>query len=191
MRRVPHTSRTLHSLAQHFPRIVFIPTAAAAPPQRRSKEYFMMHKTLPVTLSFVLAATLAAGPLAFAQAPQQPVPDAQSSTPQQAPNAAPARTPDPHRRAMRIAKQLNLTPDQTSKLEPILADRDQKIAALRADTSIAPSDAKKQMHAIQQSTRSQLSRVLTPDQLNQLKSMQRAHAHQGQGQDQPTTAPTA
>ena len=94
---------------------------------------------------------------------------------------------------MRIAKELNLTPDQTSQLEPILADRDQKIAALRADTSLAPRDAHKQMHAIQQSTRSQLSSILTADQLTQLEAMQHAHAHahRGQGQTQPAAAPPA
>jgi protein CpxP len=148
----------------------------------------MTHKPLNSALTFVLAAALAAGPLAFAQAPQQTTPDAPAPSAQTGSNAASARTLDPHRQAMRISKELNLTPDQAAKLEPILADRDQKLAALRANTALAPKDARKQMHAIQQSTRNQLSTVLTPDQLNQLESMQHAHGRQGQA---PATAPSA
>ena len=146
----------------------------------------MTRKTVPAAFAYALAATLVVGPLAYAQAPQQSVPNAQT-----APSAAPAHTPDPHRQAMRIAKQLSLTPDQTAKLEPILADRDQKIADLRTNTALAPRDARKQMHAIQQRTRSQLSSVLTADQVTQLDSMRHAHTHPGQGQALPATAPPA
>jgi protein CpxP len=144
----------------------------------------MKHGILPAALTFLMAGTLAAGSLAVAQTAAAP--DAN-----QPPAAtAPAHTPDPQRQTARIAKQLNLTADQTAKLEPILADRDQKIAALRANTSLAPRDAKKQMHAIVENTRTQLAAVLTADQLQQLKSMQHAHGHRGQAQ--PTqTAPTA
>jgi protein CpxP len=143
----------------------------------------MTSKALPATFSFVLAAALATAPLAFAQAPLQPAPDSSATA------AAPLHTPDPHRQVMRIARQLNLTADQTSKLEPIFADRDQKIAALRADSSLSPKSQKQQMRQIQQNTRSQLSTVLTADQLSQLESMQRAHARQGQAQ--PATTPSA
>lgn len=146
----------------------------------------MKHGILPAALTFLMAGTLAAGSLALAQTAQPAAPDAN-----QPPAAtAPAHTPDPQRQTARIAKQLNLTADQTAKLEPILADRDQKIAALRANTSLARKDAKKQMHAIVENTRAQLATVLTPDQLQQLKSMQHGHGHRGQAQP-AATAPTA
>ena len=90
---------------------------------------------------------------------------------------------------MRIARQLSLTRDQVARLEPILADRDQKVAALRADTSVAPQDARKQLRAIRQSTQEQLSAVLTPDQLQQMKAIRQAHTHRAQ--PQPAAAPTA
>ena len=147
----------------------------------------MKRNILPAALTFLLAGTLAGGSLAVAQAAQPTTPDA-SQTPTA---TAPAHTPNPQRQAARIAKQLNLTTDQAAKLEPILADRDQKIAAVRANTSLAPRDAKKQVRAIVENTRSQLATVLTPDQLQQLKSMQRAHGH-NRGQEQPApSAPTA
>jgi Spy/CpxP family protein refolding chaperone len=129
-------------------------------------------------------AFLLAGSLAIAQAPQAPAPDAQ---PPAAQPTAPARTPNPHRQAVRIARQLSLTPDQAAKLEPILADRDQKIAALRADPSIAPNAARKQLRVIRQSTQQQLSTVLSPEQLQQLRSLQRSR----KSQPQPAATPTA
>ena len=138
----------------------------------------MNRTALPVALALVLS-----GSLTFAQQPQPQAPDAQSTT------AAPAHTPNPHLQTMRLAKELNLTPDQTSKVEPILASRDQQIAALRTNNSIAPADLRKQMHAIQQSTRDQLNAVLTPDQIQQFKSIQ--HEHHNKGQAAPAPAPAA
>ncbi len=101
----------------------------------------------------------------------------------------PAHAANPHKQAMRLAKELNLTPDQTAKVEPILADRDQKIAALRANTAIGPMVAQAQMRAIQKSTREQLSGVLTPAQMQQMKALQQSRG--GKGQAQPLVAPAA
>jgi len=137
----------------------------------------MNRTALPAALALVLA-----GSLAFAQQPQPQTPDA---TP---PAAAPARTPNPHRQAIKLSQELSLTPDQTAKLEPILADRDQKIAALRTNTSIAPADFKKQMHAIQKSTRDRLDTVLTLRQTEQLKTLR---GNGGRGLNQPLSPPPA
>jgi Spy/CpxP family protein refolding chaperone len=81
---------------------------------------------------------------------------------------------------VKLAKELNLTPDQTAKVEPILASRDQQIASLRSNSSLAPTDLRKQMHAIQRSTREQLNSVLTPDQIQQFKAIQQARRAKGQ-----------
>jgi periplasmic protein CpxP/Spy len=90
---------------------------------------------------------------------------------------------NPQREAARLSKRLNLSPDQTTKVEPILADRDQKIAALTNDTSISPMIMHKQMHAIHQQTRQQLATILTPDQLQQMKSFR--HGHNAPAQTTP------
>src|SRR5277367_720768 len=82
---------------------------------------------------------------------------------------------NPQREAARLSKKLNLSSDQTEKIEPILADRDQKIAALKSDTTITPMIAEKQMQAIRQQTRQQLATILTPDQLQQMKSLHDGH----------------
>ena len=79
--------------------------------------------------------------------------------------------PNPHKAAMRISQQLGLSPDQTAKLEPILADRQQKVQAVRADTSLTDAQRKHQLKTIHQTERMQLSNVLTPDQMKQVKAM--------------------
>jgi periplasmic protein CpxP/Spy len=117
-------------------------------------------------LSTSLALALS-GSLAFAQ---------QQDTAAPAPTAKHHHAHNPQREAAKLGKKLNLSPDQTAKLEPILADRDSKIAALTNDKTISPVVMKQQMRAIHQQTRQQLATVLTPDQLQQLKSR-----HRGQG----------
>lgn len=93
-----------------------------------------------------------------------------------------AHTHNPQREAEKLSKKLNLSSDQTAKLEPIFADRDQKIAALNNDSTISPLVMKQQRKAIHQQTRQQLTAVLTPDQLQQLKSH-----HHGNGAPAQTT----
>ena len=127
-------------------------------------------------LSTSLALALS-GSLAFAQQ--------QDTAP--TPTAKHHHAHNPQREAAKLSKKLNLSPDQTAKLEPILADRDSKIAALTNDKTISPVVMKQQMRAIRQQTRQQLATVLTPDQLQQIKSR-----HHGQGapsQTQPETQP--
>jgi periplasmic protein CpxP/Spy len=133
---------------------------------------------------FILSASLALalfGTLVFAQQPDASTAPTTAKTHQHARN--------PQREAARLSKKLNLSSDQTAKLEPILADRDQKIAALQSDTTITPMIAQKQMHAIRQQTRQQLATILTPDQIQQLKS--RHHGHGTPAQTPPQTNPQA
>lgn len=126
------------------------------------------------------------GGLAFAQEPAPPT--QQTPAPIVRPHEHHAQ--DPHRAAMRLSKQLNLTPDQTAKVEPILAGRDQKMAALKsADTPADPKTMRKQFHAIQRDTEQQLAGVLTPEQVEQMKSMHHGGHHRPGAQ--PTTPSAA
>ncbi len=96
---------------------------------------------------------------------------------------------DPHKAAQHLGKKLNLTDDQTAKIEPILADQHQKMAALHSDTSLTPDQRHQQMHTIFEQTHSQLAGVLTPEQMQQLGFMRHGHGrHQQQGQG---SAPSA
>ena len=84
---------------------------------------------------------------------------------------------DPHKVAMKIGHKLNLNADQTAKLEPVLAARQQKMAALKSDTTLTPDARRAQMHSIHQDTETQLGTILTADQMQQLKSMHHDHGH--------------
>jgi protein CpxP len=128
-----------------------------------------------LVLSTSLALALS-GSLVFAQQPAAPAPAAKQN-----------HAHNPQRETARLTKKLNLSADQSAKLEPILADRDKKIATLKSDTTITPMIAQKQMHAIRQQTMEQLATVLTPDQMQQLRSMHHGHARGEQQQSAPTT----
>ena len=86
---------------------------------------------------------------------------------------------NPHKAAMRMGKKLGLTEEQTSRLEPILSDRQQKVQALRANSSLTDAEREQQMKTIQQTARMQMSNVLSPDQMKQLKQMHREKKQQG------------
>jgi periplasmic protein CpxP/Spy len=120
----------------------------------------------PTTFVAALALSLA-GSAAFAQMPAQNDPAQQNTIQSQ------AKARNPHKAAMRISRQLNLSPDQTAKIEPILADRQQKVADLRSNTTLTDQQRKKQMHVISASARLQMANVLTPDQMKQLKSIRK------------------
>jgi periplasmic protein CpxP/Spy len=134
---------------------------------------------LSAALTLSLTATLAVA--------QTATPPDSSSGPASKGHYGHHHQPDPQKQAAFLAKRLNLTSDQQSKLEPILADRDQKIAALRSDTSLTPDQKMEQFHAIHQNMKQQLSSILTPEQMEQLKSFRghRGGHHQGQPQTPP------
>ena len=89
--------------------------------------------------------------------------------------------PNPHQQAMHLSRQLNLTPDQTAKIEPILASRDQQMQALRQNTQLTEGDRHQQMRAINEQSEQGMSGILTPDQMTQLKAM-RHGGHRGQNE---------
>jgi protein CpxP len=134
---------------------VFIPTArseflpSAAAVFAIFKEHQMKRILLPAALVLALS-----GGLVFAQ---------QAAHKQ--------KQHDPHKVALKMAKELNLTPDQTTKIEPVIAAREQKVSALKADSSLTPDARKQQVHAIHQDTESQLNGILTPDQMTKLKAL--------------------
>ncbi len=147
-------------------------------------------KHLLVTSSLALS-------LSFGAAFAQQTPAAPQDTPQATPQGAPTqqsappeqggrhRAPNPQKEARRLSKKLSLTPDQTAKLEPILATRDQQMQALRQNTQLSSQDRHQQMQTIEQQTDQQLSGVLTPDQMTQMKAMH--HGRRGQDNAAPQT----
>jgi protein CpxP len=78
-------------------------------------------------------------------------------------------TPNAGKETAKMVKDLNLTPDQTAKVEPILVDRDAKLATIKADTTLTSDERAQKMKEVRKSTSSKMHEVLTPDQENQLK----------------------
>lgn len=120
-----------------------------------------------ILLSASLALALSGG-LAFAQSTTTPAPEGKHFH---------HHRPNAQQEAAWLTTKLNLSSDQTAKLEPILADRDQKMSALWSNTSLSPDEKKQQMRTLHQDLKQQLSTVLTPEQLETMKSMR--HGHRG------------
>lgn len=142
---------------------------------------------LIVTTSLAFALSCGA---AFAQTP-----DAQQAPAAQSPDAASMQHrhhhPNPHKQAEMLSRQLNLTPDQTARIEPILASRDQQMEALHGNAQLAPEDRHSQMRSINQQAQQGMSSILSADQMAQLKELRHQHMHHGQPGESPAPAPTA
>lgn len=143
-----------------------------------------MHR---ITLTAALALALT-GSVAFAQQQAPAAPAQQQGAPMHHGRHGRGMRHNPHRQAEMMSKHLNLNADQSAKIEPILAARDQKMSALRADTSLTPEARRAQFKAIHEETKQQFASVLTPDQMNQLKSMRHGRGMHRQGQ--PPAAPS-
>ena len=142
-------------------------------------------KHIVVATSLALSLSFGA---AFAQQTALSSPDAST---QAAPGGGYHHAPNPQKQAEHLARQLNLTPDQTAKIEPILASRDQQVEALRANQQLTPQDRHQQMRSINEQSEQGMSSVLSPDQMAQFKAM-RHHGHRGgNGEAQPNQAPSA
>ncbi len=148
-------------------------------------------------LSIAIGLFLSAG-LAMAQAPAQNQTDqpaaAQDAQPQPlaGENAPPqpgqrAHAHNPARAAHRLGRQLGLTQEQVAQIKPILANRQQQMAGLRADTMLTPQDRRTRARGIRQESRTQIEALLTDTEKQQYEQMlanRRAQHAQHNGQPQ-------
>ena len=134
-----------------------------------------------LALGTILIAGLSGSAL-LAQNQDQATPPPTSAQSSAAPSAQqPAHVPNPQRQAKKMAKQLGLTPDQESKIEPILADRAQQVQSVRSDSTIAPQDRKAKIHGIRRDSDSKIEAILTDtqkQQYEQIKQSRRANKQQ-------------
>jgi periplasmic protein CpxP/Spy len=107
-----------------------------------------------------------------------------SSTPTSgASSAQPHQAPNPQRQAKKMAKKLGLSSDQTARIEPVLADRDQRVQDVRSNTKLAPSERKAQLHGIARDSNTKIEAILTDtqrQQYEQMKQDRRAKKQQAQ-----------
>jgi Spy/CpxP family protein refolding chaperone len=78
----------------------------------------------------------------------------------------------------RMAKELNLTADQQTKMKAIMESTHQQMSAIEKDQSLSQQDKHAKIQQLHESTKSQISAILTPDQQQKFAQM---HEHMGQG----------
>ncbi len=79
---------------------------------------------------------------------------------------------DPQQRADRMAKALNLSDDQKSKVLDVLNGEQKQMSDLRADTSLSQQDRRSKMREIREGTGSQIRALLNSDQQKKYDQMQ-------------------
>ena len=145
-------------------------------------------KHIAVVTSLALSLSFGA---AFAQQSAPATPDATTPSQTMPGGGYHHHAPNPQKQAEHLSKELNLTPDQTAKIEPILAARDQQTQALWQNQQLTPQDRHQQMRSIDEQSEQQMSGILTPDQMAQLKAMHHRGHRGGNGEAQPNQAPSA
>jgi len=101
---------------------------------------------------------------------------------------APMHQANPAHEIKRLSKELGLTAEQKSQIEPILADRQQRESALASNTALDEKSMRKQRRAIMLDSQQKINAVLTPTQQQQLAAL-RAERHQGKSAGQSAPPP--
>ncbi len=155
-----------------------------------------------LTLTLLLAIGVSAQMTPQAATPQTATPA--PATPQAATPATPQSTPTPgdssaagpsaqdQARATieKVAADLNLTPDQKSKLEPILTNEIQLVHTLKADTSMTTEQKQAKFKDQLTADHAKIDSILTPEQKTKLGQLNQQKAQgQGGGSGSPSTPP--
>jgi Spy/CpxP family protein refolding chaperone len=72
----------------------------------------------------------------------------------------------------KLGEKLNLTDDQKEQIKPIIADRQQKLQALRSDSSGRRRQKARQAKSILEDSDKKIKAILTPDQQKQYAEME-------------------
>ena len=87
---------------------------------------------------------------------------------------APGQNPAAEEKAIALAQQLKLTPQQEVEVMPILKAEAPKFEAIKNDPSLSGMQKMKQLHAIHSENAPQLQKILTPAQYQQLQAIREA-----------------
>jgi Spy/CpxP family protein refolding chaperone len=70
------------------------------------------------------------------------------------------------------ARELNITPEQTAKLQSIVREHSQELRALRQDNNLSPEEKRQKLAAARAEIVSEVKKVLTPEQFEKWKASQ-------------------
>ena len=87
---------------------------------------------------------------------------------------APAQNPAAEEKAIALAQQLKLTPQQEVEVLPILKAEAPKFEAIKNDPSLSGMQKMKQLHAIHSENAPELQKILSPAQNQQLQVIREA-----------------
>jgi periplasmic protein CpxP/Spy len=148
-----------------------------------------------------LFALMLAG-LVYTAAPAAIAQDAGNNDQQAAPAGGPQEQGrmhsrmDPGRRVEMLSKQLNLTPDQKTKVLDILKSGRSKMESVRDDSSLSPQDRHTKMMDIHKASNDQIRALLDSNQQKKFDEMQsrqeqwmQGHHPGGEGMGAPQGAP--
>jgi hypothetical protein len=86
--------------------------------------------------------------------------------------------PTPEQVVQKMGEKLNLTDQQKTQITPIIADRQQKLQALRADTSMERPEKAQKARQIFQDSDTKIKAVLTDEQKQKYEVMQQQMRNQ-------------
>ena len=113
-----------------------------------------------IALSGILATGLTLGSAAaFAQQDSPAPPDAAQQG-----GYGHRQPPTPDEQVARMTKRYNLSADQQAQIKPIIADQQQKMMALRGDSSLSRDDKMAKMKSIHEDSNTKIQAVLNDTQ---------------------------
>ncbi len=122
-------------------------------------------------------------------APSQPAPSqtapSQTAPSQTAPSGDAAQGRAPAQSDQDNDNPLNLTDEQKAKLQPIIADENKQMDAVRSDTSLTTDQKIQKANQIRSDASPKIRAVLTPEQLQKLAQLQEKAKQQRENQSAP------
>jgi protein CpxP len=87
--------------------------------------------------------------------------------------------------ADRLSQELNLTPEQKTKVEGIFQEQRTQMMALRQDSSVSQDDRREKMEKIRETTHNKIRDVLTSEQKEKFDKMGQGRGPGGPPQEAP------
>ena len=82
-------------------------------------------------------------------------------------------------RDQRLVPQLNLTAEQKTKVDPILADAAKKLRDIRQDSAMSEADKRTRLSEVRKDTNAKLKEILTADQWKKLQELRGENKKEG------------
>jgi periplasmic protein CpxP/Spy len=102
-----------------------------------------------------------------------------------APAPAARSFPAPEEVVKSLTDKLSLSADQASKITPIIADRQQQLKAIMANTSLSRMERMQQSKTVFGDSDAKLNAILTPDQQTKYAAIKEQMREQGRHRMQP------